>query len=350
MTNLLADHTSFHVGGPAKRWVVATTEEQLVEAVDSVDQASEPLLILAGGSNMLVGDAGFPGTVVPIATKGIHAHSSAGELSKPACGGVIVDVAAGEVWDDFVALAVASEWRGLAPLSGIPGSVGATPIQNVGAYGSEVANTISGVSAWDRFERRRRWFPLAECRFSYRDSIFKAQAARLVVLSVQFQFFQGQNSLPIRYAELASRLGIEVGQRAPMTQVREVVLALRASKGMVLDEQDHDTWSAGSFFTNPVVDAEQAATLPADAPRFAQPDGTIKTSAAWLIERAGFTRGYGISERVTLSTKHTLAITNRGGASTDDILVLARQVRDGVEARFGVRLQPEPNLVNCSLD
>ncbi|HBY24012.1 MAG TPA: UDP-N-acetylmuramate dehydrogenase, partial [Propionibacteriaceae bacterium] len=181
-------------------------------------------------------------------------------------------------------------------------------------------------------------------------SIFKAQAARLVVLSVQFQFFQGQNSLPIRYAELASRLGIEVGQRAPMTQVREVVLALRASKGMVLDEQDHDTWSAGSFFTNPVVDAEQAATLPADAPRFAQPDGTIKTSAAWLIERAGFTRGYGISERVTLSTKHTLAITNRGGASTDDILVLARQVRDGVEARFGVRLQPEPNLVNCSLD
>ena len=191
---------------------------------------------------------------------------------------------------------------------------------------------------------------MAECRFSYRDSIFKAQAARLVVLSVQFQFFQGQNSLPIRYAELASRLGIEVGQRAPMTQVREVVLALRASKGMVLDEQDHDTWSAGSFFTNPVVDAEQAATLPADAPRFAQPDGTIKTSAAWLIERAGFTRGYGISERVTLSTKHTLAITNRGGASTDDILVLARQVRDGVEARFGVRLQPEPNLVNCALD
>jgi UDP-N-acetylmuramate dehydrogenase len=243
---------------------------------------------------------------------------------------------------------VAAGWVGLEALSGIPGSVGASPIQNVGAYGQEVADTVATVRCWDRVDGAQRTFAAADCGFGYRTSRFKQQPQRYVVLAVSFQLRIGDVSTPVRYAELARTLGIEVGRRAPMTAVREAVLGLRRRKGMVLDGGDPDTWSAGSFFTNPVLDPESALRLPAEAPRWTQPDGSVKTSAAWLIERAGFAKGYG-TDRVALSTKHTLALTNRGGARTDDLLALAAEVQRQVHRTFGVWLVNEPALVGCEL-
>jgi UDP-N-acetylmuramate dehydrogenase len=234
---------------------------------------------------------------------------------------------------------------GVEALSGIPGSVGATPIQNVGAYGQEVSQTIASVRVWDRRLQGVRTFAAADCGFGYRTSRFKADPSRHVVLDVTFQFRQGELGAPVTYAELARVLDVEPGSRAPTTDVRRAVLGLRAGKGMVLDPDDHDTWSAGSFFTNPVVPAEQ---VPEDAPAWPQPDGLVKTSAAWLIEQAGFGKGYGEGP-VRLSTKHALALTNRGDATTADLLALARELRDGVEARFGIRLVTEPVLVGCEL-
>jgi UDP-N-acetylmuramate dehydrogenase len=230
--------------------------------------------------------------------------------------------------------------------------VGATPIQNVGAYGQEVAQTIARVRTWDRVDRTQRTFAAADCGFGYRHSRFKADPQRYLVLEVTFQLRQGDLAEPVAYAELARRLGVEVGQRAPLADVRDAVLDLRRGKGMVLDAGDHDTWSAGSFFTNPFLTAEQVAALPDGAPRWEQPDGTWKSSAAWLIEQAGFGKGYtsaAAGDRVSLSTKHTLALTNRGGATTEELLTLAREVRDGVEERFGVRLVNEPVTVGCAL-
>jgi UDP-N-acetylmuramate dehydrogenase len=261
---------------------------------------------------------------------------------------VTLTVAAGEDWEALVAHAVERGWVGIEALSGIPGSVGATPIQNVGAYGQEVSQTVARVRTWDRVDRTQRTFAAADCGFSYRHSRFKADPGRYVVLDVTFQLKQGTLGAPVAYAELARRLGVEAGQRAPLADVRRTVLGLRAGKGMVLDPDDHDTWSAGSFFTNPLLTPEQADALPVEAPRWPQPDGTVKSSAAWLIEHAGFTRGYGAGP-ARLSTKHTLALTNRGGATTDDLLALAREVRDGVEKAFGVRLVNEPVTVGCSL-
>ena len=343
---LLSDLTTLRLGGAATHFVEAATEDALIEAVSEADRRGEPVLLVAGGSNLVVADSGFPGLVVRIATRGIVAdHDSCDE---PACGGVMVTVAAGENWDALVARAVQSRWVGLEALSGIPGAVGATPIQNVGAYGQEVAETIASVRVWDRETRTIRSFANAECGFGYRDSFFKADPERHVVLEVIFQLRCGDLSVPVKYAELARTLGVAPGARAPLAAVRRTVLALRAGKGMVLDATDHDTWSAGSFFTNPFLDAEQAACLPEGAPAFAQPDGRVKTSAAWLIEHAGFPRGYG-NERVSLSTKHTLALTNRGSARTSDLIALAREVRDGVETRFGIRLVNEPVLVECHL-
>ena len=199
-------------------------------------------------------------------------------------------MAAGEGWDALVARAVDSGWVGVEALSGIPGSVGATPIQNVGAYGQEVADTLASVRTWDRVDRVQRTFAAADCGFGYRTSRFKRDPGRFVVLAVTFQLRIGELSEQVRYAELARALGIEVGDRAPATEVRDAVLRLRGGKGMVLDEADHDTWSAGSFFTNPVLDPEAARALPDDAPRWPQPDGSVKTSAAWLIERRGSRR------------------------------------------------------------
>jgi UDP-N-acetylmuramate dehydrogenase len=339
MAELLADHTTLRLGGPATAWVRATTEQELVEALSVV---AGPVLVVGGGSNLVVADAGFDGTVVEVATSGVRPDV---EDDDATCGGVLVTVAAGESWDDLVAHAVESEWVGVEALAGIPGLVGATPIQNVGAYGQEVSQTIAQVRVWDRVLRGVRTFANADCGFGYRTSRFKADPDRHVVLDVTFQLRQGSLGAPVQYAELARTLGVQPGERAPLADVRTAVLGLRRSKGMVLDAADHDTWSAGSFFTNPVVDQTD---LPAGAPAWAQPDGKVKTSAAWLIEQAGFHKGYGAGP-VGLSTKHTLALTNRGGATTEQLLALAREVRDGVEATHGIRLVNEPVLVGCEL-
>ncbi|MGI3783201.1 MAG: UDP-N-acetylmuramate dehydrogenase [Janthinobacterium lividum] len=337
----LAAHTTLRVGGPARDLVEVTSERELVDVVRALDAAGEPVLVLGGGSNVLVGDAGFDGTVVLVATRGVDEDVAS-------CSGAVITVAAGESWDPLVARTVGRGWSGLEALSGIPGSVGASPIQNVGAYGAEVGQLITTVRTLDRRTGAVRTLFAVECGFGYRTSVFKRDPGRYLVLDVTFQLRLGSLSAPVRYAELARVLGVEVGTRAPATEVREAVLALRRSKGMVLDDADLDTWSAGSFFTNPVLDAAAAAALPDGAPRYAQPDGRTKTSAAWLIEHAGFGRGWGDGP-VRVSTKHTLALTNRGSATASDVLALARQVRSGVEQTFGIALEPEPVLVGCTL-
>jgi UDP-N-acetylmuramate dehydrogenase len=346
----LSDLTTFRIGGPASDLVVASTAEELVSAVARADADGVPVLVIGGGSNLLVGDAGFDGLVVQVASRGILAESV------DYCGGAEVQVEAGEPWDGVVAHAVASGWIGLEALSGIPGSTGATPVQNVGAYGQEVAAVLARVRTWDRQEERIRSMAAAECGFGYRDSLFKRSrfrgGPRYVVLDVRFQLVVGDFAEPVRYAELARTLGVPVGDRVPLGDVRQAVLGLRRGKGMVLDDPghvDHDTWSAGSFFTNPLLAAEVAAALPAAAPRWPAEGDRVKTSAAWLIEQAGFGKGYGQPGPAALSTKHTLALTNRGGAKAEDVLALAREVRDGVRAAFGVELVPEPELVNCAL-
>ena len=340
MTEPLANHTTFRLGGPARSFVEATIEQQLIDTVADCDSRGEPVLVLGGGSNVLIADEGFDGTVVKVATRGVRAE--VGD-----CSGAQLEVAAGEVWDDLVARAVAAQWSGMETLSGIPGSVGAVPIQNVGAYGAEVATLIQRVRTWDRAEGAIRTFAAAECGFGYRDSRFKREKGRHLVLRVDFQLPLGELGQPVRYPELARALGVEVGQRAPAARVRETVLAIRRRKGMVLDANDHDTWSAGSFFTNPILTPEQAASLPAEAPRFSAGEG-VKTSAAWLIQHAGFPAGHG-SGPARLSTRHVLALTNRGHATTADVLALAREIRDGVRERFGITLVPEVNLVGVSI-
>ena len=341
MPESLAGYTTLRLGGPARELVHATSEQQLVDAVRRADEEGRPLLVLAGGSNLVVGDRGFDGTVVRVETSGIS-------VARDTCGGAMVTVAAGESWEGLVTRAVAEGWVGVEALAGIPGSVGATPIQNVGAYGQEVADTIASVRCWDRVLRGQQTFAASECGFGYRTSRFKRDPGRHVVLAVTFQFPLGDLSAPVRYAELARVLGVEVGQRVPAADVRDAVLALRGAKGMVCDPADPDTWSAGSFFTNPLLDADAADALPAGAPRWAQPDGRVKTSAAWLIEHAGFRRGHG-NERVALSGKHTLALTNRGSGSTADLLALAEEIQRGVRDQFGVWLLNEPVLVGCDL-
>jgi len=341
----LSDHTTLRLGGPAGTFVTATTEADVIEAVSAADAAGVDVLVLGGGSNLVVADAGFDGIVVRVATTGITADVEDDEAS---CGGVMVTVAAGEDWDELVATAVERGWVGVETLAGIPGSVGATPIQNVGAYGQEVAQTIARVRVWDRQKRSLGTFAGADCEFAYRSSRFKADPGRYVVLDVTFQLVQGSLGAPITYAELARTLDVEPGQRAPLGDVRAAVRGLRRGKGMLLDKADHDTWSAGSFFTNPMVPADR---VPDGAPTWPAGD-LMKTSAAWLIEHSGFGKGYGLADRggrVSLSTKHTLALTNRGGASADELLALAREVRDGVHSAFGITLVNEPVLVGCEL-
>ena len=349
----LASLTTMRVGGPASRLLTVETTDELVDAVREVDDAEEPLLVLSGGSNLLVADQGFPGTVVRVATTGVTRESV------DTCGGAVVRVAAGEDWDGLVACAVEQGWAGIEALSGIPGLTGATPIQNVGAYGQEVAQTIAQVRTWDREEQAVRTFFNADCRFTYRHSRFKG-TDRFVVLDVLYQLEVADLSRPIAYAALADGLGVPLGTRVPLADTRAAVLDQRRRRGMVLDAADHDTWSCGSFFTNPILTkaefdefAERAAErLGFDAPgppRFAEPGGRVKTSAAWLIEKAGFAKGFGLPAPAALSTKHTLAVTNRGGASAADVLALARELRDGVEDAFGIRLVNEPVLVGEQL-
>ena len=299
----LADLTTLRVGGPAGEFVDASTDTEIIAVVRRADAHGTPLLIIGGGSNLVVADEGFAGTVLRISTAGVEVDAD------------IVRAAAGEDWDAFVASMVAAGRAGVETLAGIPGRVGATPVQNVGAYGADVAQTLVQVLAFDRRADRVVTLTNEECGFSYRNSIFKGDD-RHVVLAVHYALPLATTSEPIRYAELARSLGVELGETAPLSDVRDAVLALRRSKGMVLDATDHDTWSAGSFFTNPILSAEQAANLPAEAPRFPAGDA-VKTSAAWLIEHAGFAKGYGTGD-ARLSTKHTLALTNRGQASATE--------------------------------
>lgn len=341
LSTRLANHTTLRVGGEAERFEVARTDRELVALVQEADAADTPLLVLGGGSNVLVADDGFPGMVVLVANTGVD-----GDVSD--CGGAVVTVGAGENWDDFVAFAIGQGWSGTEALSGIPGSVGATPIQNVGAYGTEIGEYVYRVRTYDRKTRGQRTFMPGDCDFGYRNSIFKKNPGRYVVLDVTFQFTLGDLSAPIRYGELGQRLGVQVGERVNAAVVRDAVLDIRGSKGMVLDDVDHDTWSAGSFFTNPILTEQQAAELPDDAPRFPAADGLVKTSAAWLIQRSGFDRGHSRGN-AALSTKHVLALTNRGGATAAELVGLAREVRDGVEERMGIRLVPEVNIVGLDL-
>jgi UDP-N-acetylmuramate dehydrogenase len=334
-----ADLTTLRLGGPARRLVVAESDEEVVETVRDADEHGEPLLVLGGGSNLVVGDAGFDGTVLQLATRGV----AVAPLAEHA-----LQVEAGVDWDHVVALTVDEGYAGIEALSGIPGRVGAAPIQNVGAYGQEVAQTVGWVRVLDRSTHDVLLLDPADCGFGYRTSVFKAHPDRYVVLAVAFALEHSRDGAPIRYAELAVALGVEVGARVPSSEVRAAVLALRRAKGMVLDPADPDTVSAGSFFTNPLLDPADADRLPDDAPRWTERDGRVKTSAAWLIEHAGFTKGYGTGP-VRISTKHTLALTNRGGATAADLLALAREVRDGVRARFDVELVNEPVLLGDSL-
>ena len=369
----LADLTTLRLGGPAARHVEADSQEALVAAGRAADDAGEPLLVLGGGSNLVVADEGFPGVVVRDVRAGITVEGDIGS-----CGGASLRVPAGTPWEDVVERCVAEGWVGVEALTGIPGSTGATPVQNVGAYGQEVAGVVSTVRVWDREQTRVRTLAVGELAFGYRTSLLKASlraddggpsrwapTPRYVVLEVGFQLRLGTLSAPIAYPELAALLDVPVGRRAPLTEVRDAVRRLRARKGMIVDPVDPDTWSAGSFFTNPVLPVDLADTLPDGAPRYpvrsAVPESTtgpslgavdpslVKTSAAWLIEHAGFGRGYGAPGPVSLSTKHTLAITNRGHGTTADLLALARRVRDGVRDQFGVKLEPEPVLVGVTL-
>ncbi|WP_243658951.1 UDP-N-acetylmuramate dehydrogenase [Tamaricihabitans halophyticus] len=342
----LRDYTTLRLGGPAARFVSAASADELVHAVRAADAAGDALLLLGGGSNLVIADEGFPGTVVRIANRG---WSIEGDL---------LTAEAGQDWDELVAALVADGYGGLECLAGIPGLVGATPVQNVGAYGVEVSSSLHSVDLLERASGELRTVPAAELGLAYRTSVLKG-TDRAVVLRVRLRIATDGQSAPIQYAELARTLGVSPGARVPAERAREAVLGLRRSKGMVLDPADQDTWSAGSFFTNPIVpDAELAGVLERIAgavgaettvPRWPA-DGGAKLSAAWLIERAGFGKGYpGPGGRVSLSTKHTLALTNRGTARTADLLTLAGEVRDGVFAAFGVVLRPEPLLIGCAL-
>ncbi|MBK9738161.1 MAG: UDP-N-acetylmuramate dehydrogenase [Actinobacteria bacterium] len=337
----LADRTTLRVGGPADHWVRCETDEHLIGAVRSCDAAGIPALILGGGSNLLASDGGFRGTVLEVATRGMTAAEGDGDVA--------LTIRAGEPWDDVVESAVLRGWSGIEALSGIPGLAGATPIQNVGAYGQDVGQVVSAVRILDRRTGTVERLDHLACGFGYRSSAFTAEPFRWVVLDVTMQLRRSPLGV-VRYAELAQALGVDVGSTADVADIRAAVLRLRGRKGMVLDPDDPDTRSAGSFFTNPIVSGEVAASVPAECPRYPSPNGT-KLSAAWLIEQAGVGRGWrarrGSPARV--STKHTLALINEGHASADDILELARAIRDLVEERFGITLRAEVRMVGCAL-
>jgi UDP-N-acetylmuramate dehydrogenase len=344
----LADHTTIGLGGPARGFVRARTEAELVAAVRAADDRGEPVLVLGGGSNLVVADEGFDGTVVQVATRGMRPGAAPG----------LVCVAAGEPWDAVVARTVAAGLAGLETLSGIPGLAGATPIQNVGAYGQEVSQVITEVRVYDRQAGQILTMPNGQCDFGYRTSRFR-RADAFVVLEVTFGLAVQAESLPVRYAELAAALGVAVGGQVPAARARAAVLGLRRRKGMVIDPADPDTRSVGSFFVNPVLGPGALAAVEAAArarcgpdvrvPRFDAGDGQVKVPAAWLIERAGFGKGYHSGDGARISAKHTLALVNTGSASTASLLALARQIRDGVQAAFGVTLTAEPVLVGVAL-
>ena len=335
----LRDFTSLRVGGPAKNFVEAHNEEEIIAAL--IAAGDSPVLILGGGTNILISDAGFAGTV-------IHITNSALVAEVDACSGATLTIGAGENWDDFVALTIERGFAGLETLSGIPGTVGAAPIQNIGAYGHEVSEFITRVRTYDRVAKAIRTFTNQECEFEYRSSIFKKNPGQFIILEVQFQIRIGDSSDPITYLELAKKLDIQMGEKAPTQQVRHTVLELRASKGMLLSPEDRDSWSAGSFFTNPIVSQQEADKLPNAAPKWPLIDGQVKISAAWLIENAGMHKGDEVGG-ARISTKHVLALTNAGDATATDLIELAKTAQAKVYEKFGIKLEPEVNLVGLSL-
>ena len=337
----LSSFTTLRVGGPARKIVHANSEAELIEFVKAADSAKEPILILGGGSNLLISDAGFAGTVIRVESKG-------NALDYDACSGGMIEVSAGEDWDKFVEISIEKGFADLESLSGIPGTVGGAPIQNIGAYGHEVSETIARVKTYDRSKGEVKTFTNTECKFSYRNSIFKEQPGKYVILTVTFQLRKGAQSLPIAYAELAKQLSVNIGDQVEVTKVREAVLKLRASKGMLIN-LENEINSAGSFFVNPILSKSAADKLPADAPRWPQNDGKVKTSAAWLMEHSGVVKGEKLAG-AQISNKHVLALTNSGDATAEDIIELAKRARKKVYEKFGIKLEAEVQLVGVNLD
>lgn len=335
----LSQFTSFRVGGPAKKVIQVSTESEIIAAIE--EAGDSPVLILGGGTNLLISDKGFDGTVIRISNNSVQAEVDA-------CSGATLTIGAGEDWDTFVQTSIDRGYAGLETLSGIPGTVGAAPIQNIGAYGHEVSEYITRVRTYDRVEKTLKTFTNVECQFTYRNSYFKAHPGRYVVLDVQFQIRIGEMSDPITYLELAKKLGVELGNKAPVKETRAAVLELRASKGMLLSQDDHDSWSAGSFFTNPIVSQQQADQLPNAAPKWPLIDGRVKISAAWLIENSGTHKGDEVGG-ARISTKHVLALTNSGTATASDIAELAKRARNQVKEVFGITLEAEVNLVGVEI-
>jgi len=332
---MLAELTTMRLGGPATEYKVARTSERLVALIREADAAGKPVLVMGGGSNLVVGDQGFEGLVVQVATSRLKIHGE----------GITVD--AGVEWDTVVETSLDAGLAGLEPLSGIPGSTGGTPVQNVGAYGTLMSDLLNRLTVYDRATGTIKQWASDRCGFgSHRQSVFK-HTDRYVVLNVTFHLSRSTRSRPIHYAGLAERLGIAPSATAPTIEVRDAVLALRRERGMILDADDHDTWSVGSFFINPVLTSVPGKAR--DCPQYPDPAGT-KLSAAWLIDHAGFPCGYGHDwggGTVALSAKHALAVTNRGTATTAEVMKFAAHIREGVEQRFDIRLGPECDLVNC---
>ena len=335
----LSKYTSFRVGGPAQKIVQVSTETEIIAAIEEAGES--PVLIMGAGTNVLIADKGFDGTVIRISNNSVQSEVDA-------CSGATLTIGAGEDWDTFVQTTIDRGYAGLETLSGIPGTVGAAPIQNIGAYGHEVSEFITRVRTYDRQEKVVKTFTNAQCEFTYRNSHFKAHPGRYVVLDVQFQIRIGEMSDPITYVELAKKLGIDPGDRATVRATRAAVLELRASKGMLLSPDDHDSWSAGSFFTNPIVTQQQADTLPNAAPKWPLNDGRVKISAAWLIENSGTHKGDEIGG-ARVSTKHVLALSNSGSATAADIAELAKRARNQVKEVFGITLEAEVNLIGVEI-
>ncbi|CAN2176885.1 MurB UDP-N-acetylmuramate dehydrogenase [Candidatus Nanopelagicaceae bacterium] len=335
----LSKYTSFRVGGPAQKIVQVSTEAEIIAAIE--EAGDSPVLIMGGGTNVLIADKGFAGTVIRISNNSVQSEVDA-------CSGATLTIGAGEDWDTFVQTTIDRGYAGLETLSGIPGTVGAAPIQNIGAYGHEVAEFITRVRTYDRQEKAVKTFTNAQCEFTYRNSHFKSHPGRYVVLDVQFQIRIGEMSDPITYVELAKKLGIDPGDKATVKETRAAVLELRAIKGMLLSPDDHDSWSAGSFFTNPIVTQQQADTLPNAAPKWPLNDGRVKISAAWLIENSGTHKGDEVGG-ARISTKHVLALSNSGNATAADIAELAKRARNQVKEVFGITLEAEVNLVGVEI-
>jgi len=335
----LSELTTLRVGGAARELLSPSSRDDLVRTAHQVWGSGEDWMALGGGSNVVVGDDGFDGTVIRVLTRGIeHLPASAGMAR--------LRVQAGEPWDELVAYTVSCGLAGIEAMAGIPGSSGAGPIQNIGAYGQELSDSLASVEFLDYLTGEVETMPADRLGLGYRSSIFK-EGRRGLVLSIDLELTdQGGLSRPIASQQLATAIGAALDDRIPVRTIRDAVLALRRVKGMVLDPADPDTTSAGSFFTNPIVAASFARELPQDAAQWPMEPDRVKLSAAWLIERAGIGRGFSLpGSRAGISSKHTLAIVNTGGSSAADIVELARFVQERVRNEFGIALQPEPGYV-----